>query len=421
MIPEPRHENPGHSDDALLLSAVLQTISSMVVVLDSTARVRLWNAGAEQLLGIASVDAIDRTFSDLGIGWDWESLGVLVPGYVTDRPVRIEEVHLTRQDGSQAIVAFNILPIVGGQSGCVWHGADVGERRSMEAQLRQAQKMEAIGGLAAGIAHEINTPMQFIGDNTRFFSEAFAGMGAALASIRSIADRADQTAVAEAVRFNDLAYLLEETPKAITQTLDGIQRVSLIVKAMKEFAHPGADEPVPTDLNHAIESTLMVSRNVWKYVADTNLELDHDLPPVPVVPGGFNQAVLNLVINAAHAIEDALGKQKTGECGAISAAKGVITIRTRAIKTDAVVEVSDTGCGVPAAIRDRIFEPFFTTKEPGRGTGQGLAIVRTEIVDRLGGRIEVDSEPGRGSTFRLIVPMNPTTEILRRQRARRPQ
>jgi signal transduction histidine kinase len=298
----------------------------------------------------------------------------------------------------------------------VWHGADVGERRSMETQLRQAQKMEAIGGLAAGIAHEINTPMQFIGDNTRFLSETFTGLGAALASIRSIAERADPAAVAEVERANDLTYLLNEAPKAITQTLDGIQRVSQIVKAMKEFAHPGADEPVPTDLNHAIESTLTVSRNVWKYVADTALTLDPELPPVPVVPGGFNQAILNLVVNAAHAIEDQVGGSKSTGSGGHPIAKGVITIRTRATGSSAVVEVSDSGCGIPAAIRDRIFEPFFTTKDPGRGTGQGLAIVRAEIVERLGGRVEVDSEPGKGSTFRLIIPLNPTTEVIRRRR-----
>jgi PAS domain S-box-containing protein len=415
----PTPENPCGPDDPILLSAVLQAIGSAIVVLDPAARVRLWNAGAEQLLGIASAEAVGRRFPELAIGWDWKALGALVPGFIIDQALRLDDVHLTRRDGSQAILAFSILPIAGGQDGCVWHGADVGERRSMESQLRHAQKMEAIGSLAAGIAHEINTPMQFIGDNTRFLSETFTGLGAALASIRSIAERADPAAVAEAERANDLAYLLDEAPKAIAQTLDGIQRVSLIVKAMKEFAHPGADEPVPTDLNHAIESTLTVSRNVWKYVADTVLCFAPDLPPVPVVPGGFNQAILNLVINAAHAIEDLVGGPRSNGSGGHPIAKGVITIRTQATGGNAVVEVSDSGCGIPAAIRDRIFEPFFTTKEPGRGTGQGLAIVRAEIVERLGGRVEVDSTPGKGSTFRLIIPLNPTTEVIRRRRPAR--
>jgi PAS domain S-box-containing protein len=403
-------------DDPALLSAVLQALGSAVIVLDPSAQVILWNAGAEKLLEMAAEAAIGHPFGELAVGIDWESVNALVPGLVPNRQVRLDEVHVARKDGSQAILAFSVQPLVGGHNGCIWHGADVGERRSMESQLRQAQKMEAIGGLAAGIAHEINTPMQFIGDNTRFLSESFTALTAALASLRLVAERCDADAVTQALRADDLPYLLEESPKAIAQSLEGIERVSRIVKAMKEFSHPGVDEPVPTDLNHAIESTLTVSRNVWKYVAETELHLDPGMPPVPVVPGGFNQVILNLVVNAAHAIEDAHGRGNGS--GAHPIAKGVITIRTRVASERAVVEVSDSGCGIPAAIRDRIFEPFFTTKEPGRGTGQGLAIVRAEIVERLGGRIEIDSEAGHGSTFRLLIPLHPTTEIIRRRRSR---
>ncbi len=403
-------------DDPALLAAVLQALGSAVIVLDSSAQVVLWNAGAERLLEIPADLALGRMFGELPVGFDWEPVNARVPGLVPLRQVRIDEVHVTRKDGGQTILAFSVQPLVGGQDGCIWHGADVGERRSMESQLRQAQKMEAIGGLAAGIAHEINTPMQFIGDNTRFLSESFTALASALAGMRVLAERCDAVAVEQALRMHDLPYLLEESPKAIAQTLEGIERVSRIVKAMKEFSHPGIDEPVPTDLNHAIESTLTVSRNVWKYVADIELHLDASMPQVPVVPGGFNQAILNLVINAAHAIEDAHGRSNGS--GAHPIAKGLITIRTRIACERAVVEVSDSGCGIPAAIRDRIFEPFFTTKEPGRGTGQGLAIVRTEIIERLGGRIEIDSEMGHGSTFRLLIPLHPMTEIIRRRRAR---
>ena len=281
------------------------------------------------------------------------------------------------------------------------------ERDRMEIQLRQAQKLEAIGQLAAGIAHEINTPMQYVGDNTRFLQESFQHLAPLLREVQALqaeppAERSCEEILdklRQGVRQADLEYLLEEIPRAIEQTLQGVARVTKIVRAMKEFSHPGTAEKTPTDLNHAIETTVTVSRNEWKYVADLELALDPQLPPVPCLPGEFNQAILNLVVNAAQAIAERLGPNPTQ--------KGQITIQTRRADPWAEIRITDTGCGIPEAIRHRIFEPFFTTKPVGKGTGQGLAIVRNVIVDKHDGTIDFETQVGQGTTFTLRLPLAP--------------
>jgi two-component system, NtrC family, sensor kinase len=280
-------------------------------------------------------------------------------------------------------------------------------RQRMEAQLRQAQKLEAIGQLAAGIAHEINTPMQYIGDNIRFLQESFESLQEALRAEAALLAAAKANTLTpqvladaeQTVAAADVDFLFQEIPAAVKQSLEGVERVTKIVRAMKEFSHPGSREKSPADLNRAIESTVAVARNEWKYVAEVKLELDPQLPPVACFLGEFNQCVLNLVVNAAHAIGD-VTKGKPG-------AKGTITIRTRREGDFAEVRVTDTGTGIPEAIRPRIFESFFTTKGVGRGTGQGLAIVYGSIVKRHGGTVSFETEVGQGTTFILRLPLVP--------------
>ncbi len=280
------------------------------------------------------------------------------------------------------------------------------ERHQVEIQLRHAQKLESIGQLAAGIAHEINTPTQFIGDNSRFLRDGFKDLSGVIGHFNRLlaAAKAGGWApelVAEterSIQAADLAYLLEEVPKAIEQSLSGVDRVSKIVRAMKEFSHPGTDEMTPIDLNHAIENTLTVCRNEWKYVADLITEFDPLLPSVPCLPGELNQVVLNLLVNAAHAIDDRL-KGGKGE-------KGTITVSTRHDAGSVEVRVRDTGTGIPEHARDRIFDPFFTTKPVGRGTGQGLAIARSVVVDKHGGDIGFETELGVGTTFIIRLPLS---------------
>jgi PAS domain S-box-containing protein len=278
-------------------------------------------------------------------------------------------------------------------------------RQEMQAQLQLAQKMESIGRLAAGVAHEINTPTQFITDNTRFLTDAFARFEMVIAryrALREVAERhpdcaADAAAALEAEREAELEYLQGEIPRCLQQTIDGLQRVARIVCSLKEFAHPNSPELAPADLNRAVETALVVSRHEWKYVAEVATELDASLPPVWCVADELSQVMLNLVINAAYAIGEVL--KARGE------ERGRIVVRTRHEPPWAVIEVEDNGTGMTPEVRSRLFEPFFTTKPAGKGTGQGLAIVHAVVVKHHHGHIDAFTEAGRGTKFVIKLPL----------------
>jgi PAS domain S-box-containing protein len=311
-----------------------------------------------------------------------------------------------RKDGSRVWTTMSVRAIH--QDGVVvrYEGMseDITERNRMREQLLQAQKLESVGQLASGIAHEINTPTQYIGDNVRFLKDAFLDLRNLLANYECLLLAAQDGAlsadtiqeVKTAVEKADAVYLLEEIPKAIDQTLEGVTRVSTLVSAMKEFSHPGSKEKVLVDLNHAINSTITVARNEWKYVADMETDFDPSLPLILCQAGEFNQVILNLIVNAAHAIADVVGRG--------GPAKGTIRIQTKNAPEWAEIRVQDTGSGIPEGVRTRIFDPFFTTKEIGKGTGQGLAIARSVVVDKHGGTIHFETEAGKGSTFIIRLP-----------------
>ena len=270
-------------------------------------------------------------------------------------------------------------------------------REKVEVELRHAQKLEAVGQLAAGIAHEINTPVQFVGDSVYFLREAFSDLMRLVDGYRELLQGRDLTAeVSRLESAADLAFIREEVAPAFERTFEGIRRVGRIVGAMKEFAHPGGDDPVDVDLNRVVDNTLTVARNEYKYVADLEVDLG-ELPAVRCHPDDLGQVVLNLVVNAAHAIGEVLQERDR---------KGRISIRTlQSDPTHVRLSVTDDGPGIPEAIVDRIFDPFFTTKEVGKGTGQGLALAHSIIVERHGGAISVDTEVGRGSTFHIDLPI----------------
>jgi signal transduction histidine kinase len=273
-------------------------------------------------------------------------------------------------------------------------------------QLLQAQKLESIGQLAAGIAHEINTPAQYVGDNLRFLEESLAELWPLLTTSRELAAAVSAGSasasdlargLAEGHAAADTDYLCEEIPRALEQSIDGMGRVSKIVRAMKEYSHPGVKELTNIDLASAIESTITVSANEWKYVAEIETEFDAALPTVQCHPGELNQVFLNMIVNAAHAIADVEGG-KDGE-------KGVIRISTRRDGDMAEIRIADSGTGIPESARERIFDPFFTTKGVGKGTGQGLSIAYVVVVDNHGGTLSFETELGVGTTFIIRIPI----------------
>ena len=294
---------------------------------------------------------------------------------------------LADPEGDEAIISFR----------------DIGALQKAEQDAMQSARLATVGQLAAGIAHEINTPVQYIGDNLRYMDRSVAKLielikaagvlaadAAALPGLSgSVAHYQKELAAAKPER------LMRELPKAVGESLDGVAQIARIVMSMKEFSHPGSSGKTATDINRAIENTLTVSRNVWKHVAAVECAFDPHLPPVPCHAGEMNQVLLNLVVNAAQAIESS-GKQMPG----------VISIATRVVGDQVEIKVSDSGSGVPAAIRERIFDPFFTTKVVGKGTGQGLAICRDVIVTKHGGSISVGGDDGVGAVFTVHLPLD---------------
>jgi signal transduction histidine kinase len=300
---------------------------------------------------------------------------------------------------SAVFLDIRVAPTELGSSAVVLR--EVTRERRAQAQLAQAQKLEAIGQLAAGIAHEINTPTQYIGDNLRFLRDTFAEVDRLLQVVERAAsseDAADalREIAAECGRM-DLGFLRSECPQALSQSLDGIERVSHIIYSMKEFAHPDRGEKDAVDLNRIATSATTVCRNEWKYVAVLDLDLCPDLPTVPAFAGDIGQVILNLVVNAAHAIKGRFGD---------GSREGRIGVRTRRLDATVAVEVSDNGTGIAAQHQNRIFEQFFTTKPVGQGTGQGLALVQRIVVDRHGGKVSFESRPGEGTTFRIELPLD---------------
>ncbi|HEY6038571.1 MAG TPA: ATP-binding protein [Kofleriaceae bacterium] len=261
-------------------------------------------------------------------------------------------------------------------------------RTAVEAELVQAQKLESVGRLAAGIAHEINTPVQFVGDSISFLRTAVSD----LFDVVRRDDAAERAAAADAA---DLPFLSEEVPKALERAQDGLSRVSTIVRSMKAFAHPDGADMAPIDLNQAIQATLIIASNEYKYVADLVTDFAQ-LPCVSCFASEINQVVLNIVVNAGHAIADVVGD---------SGARGTLRVATRQIGGEIEIAISDTGTGIPEVHRTRIFDPFFTTKDIGRGTGQGLAIARHVVVDKHHGKLTFETELGRGTTFFIRLPI----------------
>jgi len=385
--------------------AIFEDSADGIVIGDlETHRFTMVNNKIRQMLGYQDDEMENLTIEDIWADRRREQITEIFEKLKSEKTQAINDCEVRCKDGRtfQADVVFSFLSL-SGRSHFMAIIRDITERKALEYQLAQVQKLQSIGQLAAGIAHEINTPMQYIGDNTLFLKDAFSDISRVLEAIRnhtsdgggeSSGPAALPSSITEGI---DIDFIVEEIPKAIDQILEGVKRVTQIVKAMKDFSHPDDTVPTPFDVNKAIESTVTIARNEWKYVADCELDLEPSLPPVLGFQGEFNQAILNMVVNAAHAIAEVVGDG--------SGRKGKITITSRRVGNWVEVRISDTGCGIPPEIRNRIFDPFFTTKEVGKGTGQGLTIAHSVIVKKHKGTLSFESEVGKGTTFIIRLPI----------------
>jgi PAS domain S-box-containing protein len=388
---------------------LLESLSAAVIWIDATGLVSEWNGASEKLFGIARASVLGTSFRTCGIQWSDRAVVDRILAVASgNKATRIDDIPYTRPDGHDGFLGITVNVVSRNQdaSELLVLGRDITPHKQHSAQILQSQKLEAIGQLAAGVAHEINTPTQYVGDNLNFLRDAFGELtsivreyGKLRAELQECASEGTAGALATMDRIAssvDVEYLLEQIPSAIAQSVEGNERVGQIVRAMKDFSHPGTVEKTSVDLNEGVRNTVTVSRNEWKYVADIQLDLDPNLPKVLCLASEINQVLLNLIVNSSHAIADVVKGTEN---------KGSITIRSRVDADHVLLQVIDTGAGIPEAIRSRIFDPFFTTKEVGKGTGQGLAIARSVVVDKHRGVLDVESTIGVGTTFNIRLPL----------------
>ena len=381
-------------------AAIAAATDDAIVPMSLDGLITGWNPAAEKLYGFTENEVLGQPVTIL---FPAGAMGVLdtLAGVREGRPASFETAQL-RKDGSMVhtvVILSRVCDRFGVNRGVVGIARDIGEQKAREAEFHQESKLESLGRLSAGLAHEINSPIQFVGDNARFLEEAYQELIRVVEVYRGLLDTSNpigwierQERVREAEAGIDFDYLQKEIPSAVEQTLEGIDRVSTIVRAMKTFSHPGHREQVPADLNEALAATVTVTRHQVSDVADLHLDLAH-LPVVRCNIADMNQVFLNLIVNAADAIEE------TGQ-------RGVITVATAVDGEDVVIRISDTGGGIPDDVRPKIFDPFFTTKDVGRGSGQGLPLARGVVQEGHGGSLTVDSVLGQGTTFTVRIPVS---------------
>ncbi|MBV2093152.1 MAG: DUF3365 domain-containing protein, partial [Candidatus Thiodiazotropha sp. (ex Ctena orbiculata)] len=378
-------------DKEQFLSDVTNSMSEGFVVLDNAGVVRYANPESARLIGWPEDEMLGKQFSQIVYGEKKpdkdNNVKTIVMDTLKDGVIRADNDDLfSHKSGHEIDIVFSVSPMLQSkeEKRVVLTFSDISERKradrqrmDLERQLNQTHKMEAVGQLAGGIAHEINTPIQYIGDNLKFIKESQQDMQNLLQDYAELSSKAKQQPelrtelekIDETIEEIDLEYLTEETTNAIDQSITGASQVARIVLAMKEFAHPGGKDMALADLNRIVSNAVAVCKNEWKYVADTKLQLSDNLPDVKCLAGEVSQVVLNIIVNAAHAIEAAKREEK-----------GTITITTELKDEQVELRVSDTGTGIPEEAQDYVFNPFFTTKDVGRGTGQGLAIAQDIIV-----------------------------------------
>lgn len=391
------------------LTAAIDQAAEMILITDASGEIQYVNPTFSETTGYDMQEVIGQNPRILHSGeqktdfykqmWSTLSAGETWNGRFVNQ----------RKNGERYTQESTIAPIRNEQGECIGYvevARDISEQLSIEAQLRQSQKLESIGELAAGIAHEINTPTQYVTSNLQFFEDSFKTFDEMAdksfkvldyIANNGLAEHADElkALVLNITEREEIGFLKEDLPSALNESAQGLKRIADIVQSIKQLAHPGEVTKGLWDLNDIVRDAVTVSTNEWKYCANIQMDLQESLPPIYCLKAEIGQVVLNLIVNAAHAIEEACSGDD----------QGIITLRTASEEDCVILEVTDTGTGIPQAIIDRIFDPFFTTKDVGKGTGQGLAIAHNVITNLHSGKIEVSSVPGEGSTFRIKIPI----------------
>ncbi len=402
-----------------LLSTTLMSIADGVIVTDQDGLVLLFNRAAESITGYALSEVFKKPVNHFFKLLYNNNLDLVpdVINYLMDlekaqkSQLELRSPQIINKTGERILLSGSITMLKSADLeentvGYVMVFRNINEKQKIEAQNMLSQKMEAIGQLAAGIAHEINTPIQYVGDNIEFFQNAYSKYSETLAAYQKVVEehvekpltQDELEQIAGLVLRNKISFFADEVPNAIQEALDGIERVRKIVLAIREFSHPSDKEKKFADVNHGIETTILISKNTWKYCADLETDLDAGLPKIYCQIDEINQVVLNLIVNAAQAIQEK--KEKP------AVQKGKIIISTRKREDKVEITIQDSGNGIPPEIRARIFDPFFTTKGIGKGTGQGLSMAHNIIVQKHHGMIGVDSEVGQGTTFTIELPID---------------
>jgi len=398
--------------------AISSSALDAIIMIDNEGNITYWNDAAENMFGESADEVLGSNFHEMFVPERFQdtykrafsNFQETGEGAVLGKTI---EVTAYRKDGTEFPLSLSLSSVMlKGTLHAIGIVRDITERKQaeenrimLEEEINQARKLEAVGSLAAGIAHEINTPIQFVGDNTNFVADSFKSLISLVDSYDSLwqeAKSGGDLANLDSKRVNakenaDLEYLREEIPSAIEQTLEGVQRVTKIVRAMKDFAHSDKGKKSNSDINDMLASCLTVAHNELKYVADIKFNYNPELPEIECYRDDLNQVFLNLLVNAAHAVGDVVGDASAG--------KGTITVSTERDNDNVIIKIKDTGSGIPKAVRDRIFDPFFSTKDVGKGSGQGLAIARKIVVDKHEGTLDFETEEGKGTTFIISLPI----------------
>ncbi|SCA62467.1 hypothetical protein SCG7109_AA_00530 [Chlamydiales bacterium SCGC AG-110-M15] len=406
LLEQIKSRKPVFDEEHAELRAFTRALNEMLLVVNTDGEIQMANSSSEKILEYESGELKGKNIQSL---FNQKQKWKTVVGYtemLADGTLVKDEISLTTKNGKNISASLSASGIMRDDelTGLIMILQDLRGRKSLESQLVQAQKLEAVGQLAAGVAHEINTPMQYIGDNTEFLSTSFDGLLTLLKKYEKLEKEVKESPknfeavlneVEKCHKDVDADYLMEEMPEAITQTKQGVAHVVKIVQSLKAFSHQGGKDRQLIDLNKAVENVVTVAKNEWKYVSDLTTELDPNLEMVPCFSRELNQVMLNIIVNAAHAIEEKKGKDGP---------KGNIKIETKQIDGEVEVRISDDGPGIPQSVQDKVFDPFFTTKDIGKGTGQGLSLAHSVINDQHKGQLDFETS-SEGTTFIIRLPL----------------